>query len=94
MRIRSIAGSVLITLSLLSTAPVYAQNCEYFLGYIADEAERPYAVKKVYRYTPERITEILKLRDQGAELCNSGSKEQGVRVLMEAVKLINFTRLR
>lgn len=79
---------------LLVGGSVQAQNCDYFLGYIADEAERPFAVKKVYQYTPERIEKILSLRDKGAKLCNNGQQAEGVKVLLEAVKLINFTRLR
>lgn len=80
--------------SLLWSGAAKAQTCEYFLGYIHDEAERPYAVNKVYRYTPEKLQEILTIRDQGKALCEAGSEQDGVTVLLKAVKLINFTRLK
>lgn len=83
-----------LTTMLFAATSAHAQSCEFFLGYIADEAERPYAVKKVYQYTPERIQQILTLRDEGRMLCSSGQQKEGVKVLLEAVKLINFTRLR
>lgn len=88
--LRTLLSSVL----LLVGSTANAQNCNFFLGYIADEAERPYAVKKVYRYTPERIEQILSLKAKGAKLCQAGNTAEGVEVLKEAVKLINFTRLR
>lgn len=92
--LRTLLKGVLLVSLLGASLQSYAQTCEYFLGYIADEVERPYAVNKVYRYTPERIEQILSLRDQGASLCSSGHPDEGILVLKEAVKIINFTRLR
>lgn len=94
MKAKQLKQTLLAALILSGSASAQAQNCEYFLGYIADEAERPYAVNKVYRYTPERIEQILRLRDEGAKLCQSNQQADGLKVLKEAVKLINFTRLR
>ena len=71
-----------------------AQTCDYYLGYIKGEAERPYALKKVYNYSPERLNRILEIRDEGMSLCAAGNSEEGKKILLEAVKLINFTRLR
>lgn len=94
MKAKHYKQTLLAALILAGSATAQAQNCEYSIGYIADEAKRPYAVNKVYRYTPERIEQILRLRDEGAKLCQTDQKVNGLRVLKEAVKLINFTRLR
>ena len=86
-----------LTLTLLTasfSAGANAQTCEYYLGYIKGEAERPYALKKVYNYSPERLNKILEIRDEGMSLCAAGNSEEGKKILLEAVKLINFTRLR
>lgn len=74
--------------------PSVAENCRYYLDYIKGEAERPYALKKIYQYTPERLQNILSLRDEGKRLCDMGDKDAGIEILLQSVKLINFTRLK
>ena len=93
MRIKSILGTVSFLTMTMFSSGVSAETCSYYLGYIKGEAERAYAIKKVYRYTPERLEEILTLRDQGQALCSAGDDQAGMEVLLESVKLINFTRL-
>jgi len=86
-------GALICGLSVLSSN-AHSRTCAYYLDYIKGEAERPYALKKVYQYTPERLEKILALRDQGKNLCDSGNSSGGIEVLLESVKLINFTRLK
>lgn len=94
MRVKiSLATITLLTMFVFSSV-ASAKTCSYYLGYIKGEAERAYALKKVYHYTPERLDKILSLRDKGKALCDSGDADAGMDVLLESVKLINFTRLK
>lgn len=88
---RTLATAALI--SLVSSSAM-ASTCEYYIGYIQDESEREWAIKKMYQYTPERLDEIRALKDRGAALCASGDEDEGKKTLLEAVKLISFTRLK
>ena len=92
--IKKIQCLALTVLATSFAAGANAQTCDYYLGYIKGEAERPYALKNVYNYSPERLDKILKIRDQGMSECAAGNSEEGKKILLEAVKLINFTRLR
>lgn len=78
----------------ICSAPAYATSCAYYLGYISGEAERAYALKNVYHYTPERLERILSLRDEGKALCEAGQDDAGIIILLQSVELINFTRLK
>ena len=93
MRIKFFLSTVSLLSVIMFSSVASAKTCSYYLGYIKGEAERAYAVKKVYSYTPERLEKILSLRDQGQALCSSGDGEAGKEILLESVKLINFTRL-
>ncbi len=92
--LKTIRCVILTALTASFAAGANAQTCDYYLGYIKGEAERPYALKNVYNYSPERLNKILEIRDEGMSLCASGNSEEGKKILLEAVKLINFTRLR
>lgn len=94
MRNRFSLAAGALALAVVAASTANATTCAYFLGYVKSETERPYALKKVYRYTPERLSAIRKFRDAGRELCRAGKNEEGVEALLKAVKLINFTRLR
>ena len=93
MRVKIFLVTITILTTFVFSSAASAKTCSYYLGYITGEAERAYAVKKVYRYTPERLEKILSLRDKGQALCASGDETAGMEILLESVKLINFTRL-
>ena len=88
------AAAALATLVCFGATTAGATTCAYYIDYIKDESEREWAVKNVYRYTPERLAQIKALKEDGEALCNEGREEEGKTVLLEAVKLISFTMLK
>ena len=90
MRIKFFLSIISLLTMIVFSSSVSAKTCSYYLGYITGEAERAYAVKKVYRYTPERLEKILSLRDKGQALCASGDDKAGMEILLESVKTDKF----
>lgn len=82
-----------VLLFLATSSAAQATTCEYYIGYIKGESEREWAVKKMYRYSDERLAKIKALKEKGQALCKGGKQDEGKEVLLDAVKLINFTRL-
>lgn len=93
MQINFFKSTIFLLSMFMFSSTASANSCSYYLGYIKGEAERAYAIEKVYRYTPEMLEEILSLRDQGQELCMAGDDKAGMEVLLKSIKLISFTRL-
>lgn len=91
---KATAAGAALAIALAAAAPARATTCDYYIDYIKDESERDWAINKVYHYTPERLEAIKALKDQGEALCTSGDEDQGKEVLLEAIKIISFTRLR
>ena len=71
-------------------APDYL--CKYYQKSIWKESERPYG-KKQYQYTDSSLTKINALKDEGKALCDAGKLRDGEAKLVEAIKIINHTRM-
>ena len=71
-------------------APDY--QCKYYLNSIWKESERPYG-KKQYQYTEEKLKKIKSLKEEGKALCDSGKLKDGEMKLVEALRIISWTRL-
>ena len=72
-------------------APEYL--CKYYQKSIWKESEREYG-KKQYEYTEEKLKKIKTLKSEGKALCDAGKLKEGEAKLIEAITIINFTKMK